>query len=792
MSTTLGPSARTLTREDLIRAGQAGRPWDFLPLAAQALEQLGDDQALRFLTAANLARLGLRTLAQEQLETLPAHPDVHALRVAVARLPDDRVTLGRTLNRAGAVRKSLAIGPTEPVSECFRTLDQNLVTRPLNSKSLRAARLVDEASFAKRLVGSVRQRSPAELGRIVLDGFSPHLFKQLYDATPTNNIGHSPRIIVVQRDPAELLEGLAATDLSKELADPRVELFVGEDASTRLSEMLRSRTPYALPTIVLSSPITRAHCTPSVGDVVSRALDRQRAEFEEIHPRVEARYAARDTAYWQSRFAAPGTRLRVLVPTTRYSTYVQHAAADLVSALQRAGHTAQTLIEPDSHTQLSANAYLRVIDELDPDLIVLINYPRATRGKSIPAGVPYITWIQDAMPHLFGSKLGRSHTNLDFIAGHTFADLFLKHEYPTERLLPISLVADPCKFHRGPVPPDLAARHACDIAFVSHHSETPQAMFERLRGDMRGNPAVQRAMDRLWPQIQQAAAEAATTCHHLRLRNAVATELRAALGHEPDADTHTKVYQHAAIALVDRLIRHETLEWAATIARQHRFRFHIYGKGWDKHPTLAEFAKGELPHNEELRASYRCAAVHLHLSGTALVHQRVMECYLAGGFCTARLFRDAHAGLRTAAELATLSRTPDHIDTSGDRVGYTIADHPEFMSLANHLARLGHPHDGPIMWFPNSRRANQARLRNAIAPDHDPAFLLRDLAETTFQTREQLEAMVLRALNEPQWRDRVCEMVSKIALEHLTTDALARRMIEMVRTSFEPVAEAHP
>ena len=131
-----------------------------------------------------------------------------------------------------------------------------------------------------------------------------------------------------------------------------------------------------------------------------------------------------------------------------------------------------------------------------------------------------------------------------------------------------------------------------------------------------------------------------------------------------------------------------------------------------------------------------------------------------------------------------MSRPPDVEDEAGGRVGYVIADHAEFMELANHLARLGHPHDGPVMWFPQSRRDNQLKLRPTLAADHDPSLLLSDVRETTFQTESELEALAVRALSDGAWREAVCGMVTKAARQHLTTDVLVERMIRLVGGSF--------
>jgi hypothetical protein len=87
------------------------------------------------------------------------------------------------------------------------------------------------------------------------------------------------------------------------------------------------------------------------------------------------------------------------------------------------------------------------------------------------------------------------------------------------------------------------------------------------------------------------------------------------------------------------------------------------------------------------------------------------------------------------------------------------------------------------MWFPNARRANHLALRSTYARHHDPAFLFRDLAQTTFSSEAQLDALVTRALNDQPWRDAVIAMVARVAREHLTTDVLAQRMIDLVSGS---------
>jgi hypothetical protein len=67
------------TREEIVRLGQAGQPWDFLPVCWQVLRVAPGDDGLRLLAAANLARLGLRTAALEELERITHPPTVREI-----------------------------------------------------------------------------------------------------------------------------------------------------------------------------------------------------------------------------------------------------------------------------------------------------------------------------------------------------------------------------------------------------------------------------------------------------------------------------------------------------------------------------------------------------------------------------------------------------------------------------------------------------------------------------------------------------------------------------------------
>ena len=77
-----GPTGASgsVTRGQILALGQADRPWEFVGLAHRALAAHPSDAGVRFLLAANYAKLELRTAASEQIallsgaQTGPPHP----------------------------------------------------------------------------------------------------------------------------------------------------------------------------------------------------------------------------------------------------------------------------------------------------------------------------------------------------------------------------------------------------------------------------------------------------------------------------------------------------------------------------------------------------------------------------------------------------------------------------------------------------------------------------------------------------------------------------------------------
>jgi hypothetical protein len=550
---------------------------------------------------------------------------------------------------------------------------------------------------------------------------------------------------------------------------------------------LRARSAYSISSVYIPLLNTRRRVQPGIERVLATAEGEQLREQERLLAEVGRMYEGRDRAWWAARYreATRGGRpLRVLVPTCRYSTYIQHASADLVGALKGAGCGAEVLIEPDDSTHFSAIAYLRRLAEFRPDLVVLINYTRGQLGGFLPNNVPFVSWVQDALAQQMDAKVGEAQGEFDFIVGHLHPELFRVFRYPRERTLHAPVVASTRKFHAGEVGPRLRERFACEVAMVSHHSETPEAMHARLVREAGPDGTTVAILNRLFAPVAAVGRDPMSGPAYPRLERATRAAVREQIGRDADAAAVAQLMRQYCMPLADRVIRHQTLDWAAAVCARRGWQLRVYGRGWESHPALAPFAAGEVAHGEELRACYQCAASHLHASINTLVHQRVMECALSGGLPLCRLTREALSEAWGAGRRAALLRGGESFRDEQGRRCFPIADHPELMALASQTTALGVACD-PHVAVADSQLPELRREHTPAATGLNAMWLLVDPAAMTFRSEQELESALERAVERPPWRGAMSRAVAGRVAARLSHDALARAMLGLVRRELE-------
>lgn len=780
-------------------------------MAAKALEAAPGDQAIRLLTAANLASMGLVTVAGEVLDGgddgFAGLDGAVQLRSILSRMPSD--SLGRDAREgyirrnldaiaarnagAGSLLESALRGFDRDQHEYFRSIDGNVLRRTRGSRGLGSFHsLLNQRGLAKEF--AARAAPPSELmGKpVVIEGISPPwIFAELHAATGASFNGYRRRLMVVQADAAEFLEGLSQADLSEAFRDSRVELYLGPSAAESLRTSLGARVGTVMFGQYIPVLATRTRCTPVLEEVLRGLEKAQAAEHREAAARVEALYAGRDPGWWSARYRS-GQPLRVLIPTCRFSTFVRYASEDLAEGFRAHGHDASVFMEPDEFSCLSSIGYLREIERFRPDLIVLANYPRAAMGANFPANIPYVCWVQDAMPHLFDAALGESHGPLDFVAGVRLVELTSRFKYPKERAIPFPVVVSASKFRAAPRT-RLEGRPR--IVFATHHGETPGAMHARLVRDSSKDPLLPRAMEALRPLAEAIAKDILAPDIKQRVRGGVLSVISSLVEGSPQ-ERGVSILTHAyVIPMIDRMLRHQTAAWAASIAERRGWDFVLCGKNWDTHPTLARFAGKPIEHGDALKEDYNRSTVHLHASFHGPLHQRVFECATAGGLPACRLVWPSVSPLLPAAISALRDRLGDSLADSASRiengVAYIpVADHPELRRVAECIEKQGMP--ALAGWSMGD--ACRVPLAPPPVADTDPSAwtLVDPILKVSFRSEAELEALIERAALDGPWRAERSSEISVRVEETLTHEAMAGRLTSFIASSLGAAGASPP
>lgn len=772
-------------RDALLRLA-AGAPWGFLAPAHEHLAAHPDDHEIRLLAALHLTELRLRTGAMEHLAALSpevrSSPEAAQIEASAARLPSDELTGDQRIatcrrnlealgDRAGGLADAFdpwAAAHAHSVKH-FRAKDGNIVSRGANGWSgLRDAR-----------ANASRPAAPADAAEtppLLIDGLTtPWLLeKSLRDTPPTPN-GYRAPVLVVEPDPIAALDALSLLDLSSPLADARVRVFTGDRAIDALRDWLAARPDARLPGPPLrESPLT--HGQPALRDTLTGLISAQERALLALRDRVEGVYSERDRSWWAARFADRANNpLRVLVATSRFSSFVRYSAQDIAQAIDSAGHHARVLMEADEHSLLTALSYWRAVDDFEPDLVVVINYPRASLKGCFPDNLPYACWVQDALSHLFTSELGGAQGELDFLVGHLHPTLFEKFGYPRSRAIRSPVVASAHKFHATPATREVRERFECEVAYVGHQSEPPERLRERLLREATAGP-MRGAIDRVCAGVPAIIDDAMERSPQGGLDALTRSALKETLGREPDEASVALLHTRCTQPFADRVFRHQSLAWTTDIAERRGWRFRIHGRGWENHPRLRAFARPAIEHGEDLRACYQSARAHLHISINTLAHQRVFECALSGGLPICRMHRDELSATETwcARECLTRGECWLHwLPLSADV--YPVSWHPWLMRLISTKQRLGlacHHHiaiDPPY----RVRATADAVVPRPMQADH----FLGDIPSLTFWSCETLELVLARAIERPIWRvDASAGIASRVRAD-LTYESFAPRML---------------
>jgi hypothetical protein len=784
------PTATTLPisayRNRMLSLQGEAKSYQFLSLVDLYLERVPDDHKIRLLAVREYLALGLVEPAGELLDVDPAKvilpPELTVLRESLSAIPPPASS-----RHAEQFDRNLAALST-------RGVDVRVITDAWSAAQGRYRFFRDkhDADQVRRLDGDWKwfpyfghhravddaQNLPEGVGETNMPG--PYLFEgvglgryfeRVYHATRNTFLGFSCAIYVVEPQAELFAVALHLNDWSDLLADPRVLVLLGSDWAESLGQAFEQDPDLPLPHQVIT-------CGPPASgrraiDVIQDAAESRQCVIQPSLDALNQRYALRDVSYWAPRFEAAltgGPPLRILAAVSIHTTFLQHSMRDAKRALESLGHQCVVLSEQTPYTVTSPLTFHKAIRDLDPDLFFVLDHLRPEFEGVIPRNLPVLTWDQDQLPHVLTRVNLARIAQHDFVVGCSKAHC-VAHGCNPRQFLHARVPTCPEQFGGDPLTDQELEGYTCDVSYVSHASQTPQQFHEQEQRSL-GDPALIRLLDTMYERLpgmltQYRVVDGGVMSFVLSeaCKRAGVTRL--------DPDLEERLRSWYLWRLGDRMFRHQALEWVGEWAQRTGRQFRIYGRGWDRHPTLARFAAGPADNGRELLCIYRASKVNLQLMPAGFIHQRALDGLAAGGFFLTRLCPQDLSG-RTLRRLN--ARLDDLAILSTDQ----LLSHGDAL-----LQQLLRDYMGGWLYQMDHRKYDLLNHIRLSAELRYPDEVFADFSNIVFDSAGEFADRAERSLNDTAARQEIAARMRQVVVERFsyraTMDHFLRSMAAYLR-----------
>jgi len=482
------------------------------------------------------------------------------------------------------------------------------------------------AMGAKELIRKLYPSATCHLPVVVGGEDMGWLWNGIYRLPPQTPAlpGHHPPLYFLIKDIERLWVMLHMHDWQGLLADPRVRLFVGQDAFERFRGSLVDETVCPWPRLAVQVDPTLWNGHPTLDEILAESAECANRELKGCTEQINLAYATTTPQSIASQLGS-GRPLRVLGITSRFTTFLQYSMRDWLAAFERLGHQTRLIIEEHDHEVANSLTIASACVEFKPDLVVIIDHYRAELG-GVPGQIPLVMWVQDALPTIFRREAGAAQGALDYVMGFSRLDLVHQFGYPADRFMSAVIGCDEMRFAPGELSLSEQAKFGCDVSFVSHAS-TPADVLLQMEIDRAGSADAERLLRNIFDQLKAVYQEGGFVTERIQIRGMIDRAMAQTRTSVPETEM-PKLVDLFAQKINNALFRHQSLNWLAEMGVDLR----LYGRGWEKHPTLARFARGIADNNNQLSLIYRASRISMQISPHGAAHQRLMEGLACGGF----------------------------------------------------------------------------------------------------------------------------------------------------------------
>jgi hypothetical protein len=457
-----------------------------------------------------------------------------------------------------------------------------------------------------------------------------------------------------------------------------------------------------------------------------------------------------------------GSSLRVLGITSRFTTFLQYSMRDWLASFQAMGHQTQLLIEQADHEMAGPMHFAQVCAEFRPDLLLLIDHYRG-EFHGLPMNVPCVMWVQDRLPNIFRAQAGAAQGDLDYVLGYGRQECVVAHGYPRERFLPSMVGFNAERFNVVASSGSEDRTEACDVSFVSHASMPPEKLVQ-AEIDKTAVPEVKRFLRDSLDRLRAIYDDGGFVTEVGHIRKIVQQSMQ---DHGVRTSDESAVMDFFVQKVNNALFRQQAIGWVAELG----VRLHLYGRGWEQHPTFAAFARGVADNERQLCGIYRSSAINLQVTPFGAVHQRLFDGLAAGGFFLLR----ACTGDECDRIYQTMWRWCEQAQIrSGQEFFHCAPDH--IRGLIQRVIELTGVNPVPIAeaFFLGLEEAAGAGFTRS------PATLWPQYDRVAFGTREELHRHIRHFLANPAERAGIAHSMRARIADQMSYQAISARLLRFI------------
>ncbi len=575
--------------------------------------------------------------------------------------------------------------------------------------------------------------------------------------------GHRPPVYLLTADVEQLWAVLHVMDWAQMLADPRFAIFAGPDAVEQLSDLLVNDFHWPRPRVSMR---IEPGLWAGEFDALIRSIE-ARTSFRMAS--VKAQLNTIYSAEWSDELAAKleHGRLRVMGITSRFTTFLQHSMRDWLDGFERLGHQTRLVIDPADHLNAGPLAMAEAAAEFAPDLIVIIDHCRA-EIPTLPQDVPCVMYVQDRLPNIYNTAAGNGQRERDYCLGFGRLHLSSRHAYPIGRFLSAPVGINEHRFEQFALTSEEVRRYGCDVSYVSNASR-PAADLMREHAQRSDVPQIRALFEDLYERMEAWYAAGGFAFSEVALRGLLGQSMQAT-GFELQEQSANDVVTFFNQVVNNAMFRHQTLTWLAAMD----VNLHLWGKGWEAHPTFARFARGVADNQRELPRIYQASKINIQVTPHGSVHQRLLDGLAAGGFFLLRwhpgdavgeMYRQLMAwcqanGIAADADLHALA--DQRLQKLIDRINCFEGSTAETRVLSVFDVMNGHA-DADFMTAADS-----------IWPEYDAV---------AFDTAFELEAKARRFLADESARSQISASMRTAVIEQCSYTNINRRLLAMIKSN---------